>query len=192
MSRAECPATKSLIHVLCISCVLGVFWPMAARLTEPERLGGGVQIRRCKMAGRGWTQLQIEADGCVREFQIQTWFAFTTAPRGQRGSTASSRSGSSYCARRKWASHPFITETHWKSSWEKKNQIAAAHRERSPSEVQQYISVGFTHSDKAPGLQALPFLPLAYFIWLNHNGFWRIQSFCFHAIFVLIVMHDDR
>lgn len=37
------------------------------------------------------------------------------------------RCGSSYCARLKRASHTFITETHWKSSWENPPQKTTDH-----------------------------------------------------------------
>lgn len=83
------PATESLIHVVCMSRVLDMFWPMAAW----RRRGGVVQTGRCKMVGRGWTQLQIEADGYVRDFnQIQS-LSLHRGTQGSAGSTASSGVG---------------------------------------------------------------------------------------------------
>lgn len=131
-------------------CVLDVFWPMAARLTELERWGRGAQIRRCKMAGWVWTQLQIEADGCMREFQIQTWFPFTAVPRSQRGQQPASVWELILCTPEESEPHFYHRDTLKKQlrKKQKTNHIIAAQRECSPSEVQQYISVGFTHSDK--------------------------------------------
>lgn len=59
--------------------------------------GGGAragrQTRRCKMVGRGWTQLQIEADGYVRGFnQIQS-LSLHHGTQGSAGWTASSGVG---------------------------------------------------------------------------------------------------
>ena len=143
------------------------------------------------MAGRGWTQLQIEADGCTQAFQIQTWFPFTTVPGGQRGQQPASEREFILCTPEESEPHFYHQDTLNKQQREKKKHAITAQRECCPSEVQQYISVGFTHTDKAAGMTALSLLPLAYFIRLNCNGFWGIQYFCFHITLVLIVIHDD-
>lgn len=122
MSLAVCPATA-------VSCVLDVFLADGCLSDGAGEVGGKAQIRRCKMAGRGWTQLQIEADGCMREYRLG--FPSPWCP-GVSGVNSQLRCGSSYCGRRKRASHTFITKTHWKSSWGKEKKT-----DHSSTEVTQ-------------------------------------------------------
>lgn len=140
-----------------------------------------VLIWRCKMIGRGSMHLQIKADGRMWEFQIEISLPALWCPQVVQVNSQLC-CHSPCCAHRKRAGHSFITKTYWKSSWEK---ITAAQGERRPV---RYISPAFTYSDKALGLTALSFLPLAYFVWLSFNGFLWITSLCFSTVILTLIM----
>lgn len=87
VTSCMCPVTKSLIHVLCMSCVLDVFWPMAARLSE---VGVGHRYRGVRWLGGVGHNYKSRQMAAHENFKYTLGFPSPGLPRGQRGQQSAS------------------------------------------------------------------------------------------------------